>query len=62
MRASKHADGTTCHPRYITVVTVGPSCTERNEGGPHKDVVDVETTVVTATREQLVSLHNPGWS
>ena len=43
MRASKHADGTTCHPRHIHVVTVNPGCTKRREGGPHKDIVDVET-------------------
>ena len=31
---------------HINVVTIGPSSVERREGGPHKDVVDVETTVV----------------
>ena len=59
MRAAKHADGMNCHPRYIPVVTVGPGCTERREGGPHKDVVDVKTMVVMATRELLVSLRPP---
>ena len=52
----------TCHPRHIPVVTIGPSCTERREGGPHKDIVDVDTMVVMATREILVSLRPPGWS
>ena len=46
MRASKQADGTTCHLRHIPVVTVSPGGMERRQGGPHKDVVDVETTVV----------------
>ena len=36
---------TTCHPRHIPVVTIGPSCMERREGGPLKDVVDVDTMV-----------------
>ena len=53
---------TTCHPRYIPVVTIGPGCTERREGGPHKNVVDVDTMVVMATRELLVSLRPPGSS
>ena len=62
MGASKHADCMTYHPRHFPVVTVGPGCTERREGGPHKGVVDVDTMVVMATRELLVSLHPPGWS
>ena len=52
MRASMRADIVTCPPRYTPVVTVGP----------HTEVVDVETTVVTATRGLLVSLRHPGWS
>ena len=35
----------------MPVVKVGPGCTERREGGPDKDVVDVETMVVRVTRE-----------
>ena len=31
---------------HIPVVTIGPSSMESREGGPHKDVVDVETMVV----------------
>ena len=61
MRACKHADGRTYHPRHIPVVTVGPGGAERRGGGPH-EVVDVETTVMTATRGLLESLHPPGWS
>ena len=60
MRASIHADGMTCRPRHIPVATVGPGGMERREGGPHTDAVDVETTVVTATRGLLVSLWAPG--
>ena len=61
MRASKHAEGTTCHPGHIwSVVTVGPGGTERRDGGPHKDVVDVETTDVMAISGLLVSLRPPG--
>ena len=56
------ADGMTCCLRHISVVRVGPSGTERREGGPHTDVVDVETTIVTATRGLLVLLRPPGWS
>ena len=44
------ADGMTCRLRHIPVVTVGPGDMERSEGGPHTDIVDVETMVVTATR------------
>ena len=45
-----HAVGTTCHSRYNPVVTTGLCSMERSVGGPHTDVVDVETTVVTATK------------
>ena len=50
MRASMRADGMTCCSRHIPVVTVGLISTERNEGGPHTDVVAVETKGMTATR------------
>ena len=43
-------------------MTVGSRGMARREGGPHTDVVDVETTVVTAIRGLLVSPHPPGWS
>ena len=33
------ADGTTCHLRYIPVVTVGLSGMERSVGGQHTDIV-----------------------
>ena len=45
-----HVDGMTGRPRHIPLVRVDPSGTERREGGPHTDVLDVKTTVVTATR------------
>ena len=44
------ADGMTCCSRHIPVVTVGLGSTERNEGGPHTDVVVVGIKVMTATR------------
>ena len=50
MRASMRADGITCCSRNIPVVTVGLGSTERNKGGPHTDVVAVETKGITATR------------
>ena len=50
MRASMRADGITCRSRYIPVLTAGHGGMERSVGGPHTDVVDVEATVVTATR------------
>ena len=50
MRASVHADGVTCCSRYIPVVTAGLGGTGRSVGSPHSDVVNVETTVVSATR------------
>ena len=52
MRASIRADGTTFHPRR----TSGPAGIEDPDGKgelgrvPHKDVVDVETTIESATR------------
>ena len=44
------ADGMTCCSRHIPVVTVGLGSAERNEGGPHTDVVVVGIKVMTATR------------
>ena len=60
MTASMCTDGITCRQRHTPDVSVGG--TERTEGGPHTDIVDVETTVVTATWGLLVSLRLPGWS
>ena len=47
------ADGTTCCSSYNPVVTTGLCCMERSVGGSHTDEVDVETTVVMATRRNL---------
>ena len=55
------ADGMTCHMRCIPVVTTGLRGTERSEGGPHIDVVNVETTVVTAIRGLQVSPSPSEW-
>ena len=33
------ADGTTCHSKYIPVVTVGLGGMERGVGGQHTDIV-----------------------
>ena len=41
---------TTCCLRYIPVMTAGLGSMERSVSGPHTSEVDVETTVVTATR------------
>ena len=57
-----HADCMTCRSRQIPVVTLSLGGTERSEGGPHTYVVDVESTVVMATRGLLVSLLPPWWS
>ena len=59
MRASMRADGMTCCSRHIPVMTVGLGNTERNEGGPHTDIVAVGTKVITATRELAKSLWPP---
>ena len=55
------ADGMT-YSRYIPVVPADLSGMERIEGGPHTDVVGVETKVEKATRGLLVSLRPPEWS
>ena len=63
MRASISADGKTFHPRC----TSGPSGTEDPDskgelrGVPHKDVVDVETTIESATRGLRESPLPPEW-
>ena len=49
MRASMRADGMTCCSRHIRVKTIGLGSTERNEGGPHTDIVAVETKGITST-------------
>ena len=61
-RCTLYVEGLLGAASCVPVVTVGPGCMERREGGPHKDVVDVETMGVMATRELLVSLCPPGWS
>ena len=55
-------DGTNCRLRYIPVVNIGLGGMERGVGGPHADIVSVETTVLKATRGLLVSPCPPGWS
>ena len=52
MRASMHADGTPFCPRRTSdpAGTEDPDGREELGGVPHKDVVDVETTIELATR------------
>ena len=49
MRASLRTDDTTCRLGDMPVLTAGLGSTERSVGGRHTDVVNVETTFVTAT-------------
>ena len=62
MRDFKSANCMTCHPRQTPVVIVGLGGLEWCEGGPHKDEVDVGTTVMTATRGLLELSSCPGWN